>query len=287
MTRFPLLAAALSIVALDALLGAQAPATTAAASSGELPLLRLDALARQGVHALQSLQSPTRDGPPAPQGSAHAFHLANVRDARFDHEGQLLHFLVEQAGPNARSDREPRLLPARAVRWDTTRRLWLVVEPNLQFAELAAASSPVAAESTPGTVTRRGSMASELVVACAEVAPTAVQPGRPAIVIWMAPTLQRLVVAAVPIPPAEGAAAASRRFVAVPWSRVAVVEPGHECSLRLLPTATELAAGPDAGDGPDGPDAAVRHRAYSHFLVTPPAWDPLPAAAEPAVARKR
>ncbi len=280
-------------------------------ASVELHLQSLQAISGAGVYAIQNLQTGgqrSQDPVPTPrpeasEGSKAARLLAHVRDARFDGEGRLLALLIEPPVPDPRSEEIVRVLPAAAVRWDEPLHHWVVIEPNLQFGELEAvnvqkpAASPPTGQPLPPTVW----LASQLVQASFDpilaVVPappearqkTVGQPvvsaaPTPAPVIWMAPTLQRLVLAVVPItvPVVDGPS--TTRHVPVPWSLVSTVKARSGCHLRFTATPVSMAAGPDAVDAMERPSALLRQRCYEHFGLATPSWEA--AASKPTVVPK-
>jgi hypothetical protein len=271
----------------------------------DLHLEPLQSIAAQGVYSIQSLQTtaPRAQDPPAPprseagEGSTAARLLAHVNDARFDRDGRLVALLIEPPVSNTDSENVVRVLPAAAVRWHEARHQWVVVEPNLQFAELEAVSGTRSSGPSQNRQAPSGTtwLASQLVQASLDpvlAAEPALPDGRvkpadqPAVpsdttrsapVIWMAPSLQRLVLVVVPItvPASEGPA--TTRHVPVPWSLVTVVTASSGCHFRFSITPAVLAAGPAAANAAERPTASLRQRCYEHFLQATPSWDPAPS----------
>jgi hypothetical protein len=297
-------------------------------------LQSLQLLLTEGVYSVQNLQSgaradaPGKQDPPAPptpapapqgqprpevrEGTSAARLLANIRDARFDREGHLRAFLVEPPVVDPRGEQVLRVLPANAVRWDDARHQWVVIEPNLQFAELQAVDAVKPETPAPGTATREPLLlASRLVRATLDPksgagpvplpAPSAEKPpeareGNTAgegkagddkrepkpPVIWFAPTAQRLALVVVPIAVSVAEAPSTVKHVPLPWSLVRATPSADGVQLNLATKPETLATAPACGDAAERPLAALRQRCYEHFGVAVPAWDRAPETAREA-----
>lgn len=259
-------------------------------------LQTLDSLSNAGIHVLQSLQAGTprsaQDKPQEPvppaaaearQGTSTARLWARVRDVRFHRDGHVLAMLVEPATPDPRGADDVRVLPCAAVRWDASRRLWVLAEANLQFAELkaAAAAKPVAAPATVPATVQEPFLASQLGRAKIEPQSTggAVPPS-----YWFAPDAQRLAFVVVPVDILTANGERAVKHVPLPWSAVRVVATGGDLQLSLATQRELLLSAPACANAAEPALFVPRHRSYAHFGVAVPGWDPAPQT--PATPRK-
>jgi hypothetical protein len=252
-------------------------AVVVAQAPAESPLRPAQAPVLQSLQALLSETVYQREATTTEQAAAagitHDRAFARVLDARFTADGLLVGLVV---GSPVAADPARSLLPADAVRWDSTTHRWLTIEPALQLASLARCETePPVVPPDPQLepdATPRPWLASELLHAAApermakavaeasagkdERAPSA------RLVWWLAPGAQQLAFAGVPV---------DDRVVLAPWSALRV-DGGAAPRVHFV-EAAKCSGAPVAANPDEPPSRAARHAAYSHFGVAAPPWE--------------
>lgn len=245
----------------------QEPQPQPPVARAEPTLVPLATLANAIVHQAQATAGEN--------GSRACTPFAIVRDATFTPDGRLIALLVEQAGAGGKPAVR-RELPAKALLWDASAKRWCTDDPNLAFASLTAAADPAPMAEGAAKSADRALLASWLADArCATkpakggedgpVAATADRAREPVPTLWLAPAQNAIVCATIEH--------AGKRVV-LPWAAVKVGDAKDACELRLDAVATRLVDAPACAKADEPPNAALRRRAYEHFGVPIPKWEP-------------
>lgn len=240
------------------------------------------------VYALDPLriaQSANRTASGPLQAGATPRLFAALCDARFDAEGRLVGLVVASPQPDPRQELPLRTLPASAFVWNPVGPMWALVSPTLQFHELVCIDAKA-----PNLGTAAGTWLASRLLRSQQLAGAGAAPAQPSGTtsapapptrIWMAPERQRLVVVSSPIPVQPATDTAAHRYVVVPWSLVRLSVDGDALCVGFAATSARLAAAPEC-DAARPPSADLRRRAYAHFALEVPGWDPLDGERERA-----
>lgn len=239
----------------------------------EPTLVPLATLANAVVHQAQAT---------AGDGGSRAFTpFAIVRDATFTPDGRLIALLVEQAAASGKPAVR-RELPAKALLWDASAKRWCTDDPNLTFASLTAVADPAPMVEGAAKGADRPLLASWLADARCATKPAKAGDDGPATataerareamaMLWLAPAQNVIACATIEH--------AGKRVV-LPWAAVKVGDTKDACELHLDAVAARLADAPVCTKADEPPNAALRRRAYEHFGVPIPKWEPAEEHAE-------